>query len=1100
MCSLFCWSISESQLKNGETVTKAFTCDPCQVNLAANLNTSDDELFTIETIVDGISDSGKVTLKLEIKNTEDSSKTKKETATFTKLDYKSDIKFDVPLSYFLDTPGYLSGGSLQINYTFKEDLSSDDDEIYENATFNADDDEIFQSPTTGPVYSYNTSYWKNYYKSSYKNNSKEETGYVGLKNQGCTCYLNSFLQSMFHLPAFRRIVYSFHTTGNEDPKTSIPLCLQRLFCQMQFSDEPCSTKALTKSFGWGDTEAFEQHDIHELCCVLLENIEKKLKGTELENSIAELFKGQFRSFIRCRNVKYESSRVEDFYDLQMTVKGCPNLQKSFENYTETEEFVGDNQYKTDEYGPQDADMGTEFISFPKILQLHLRRFDFDYNYMQQIKINDKFEFPKEIDLSEFLAEDSKGKPAVFELFGVLVHAGNAFAGHYYSFLRTKLDNQWYEFNDSDVSKTTEDKAISDNFGGEYENSKWSREKSYSAYILIYVRKDAEHEVYTEIPDETVPKHLKEYMEREKEEKENRKKLKEETKNQIPIEILDSNSIITNTSKYENGFEVEEQDSKHIIYVEKTSTISNLFPLVSEKMNIPLDKLVLWKCQYFGVPTSIISKTNNKLITTLGYSITLYAEEATDEFKELELNEINVWVKFFFPGHSSPLQYISEFRINETSKISEIFPQVNKAIGFPEDTALITFVETTTYPKLIDNDSTFYEQSISTGSILIFQQKLGEELLEPKIKFIEEIQTIKNENSLEQIIQKEEEYSKVPIITTCDTINLKELTVTQFLGSRNELLEILVSNVNEPNVPLFFLRFPSSSTFSDVKQFIAQNAHLDYSPLTDSIELYKENNEHPHKPSLYSTGLSYTSPNFLWSHNYLHGKLFHHVFFDLIKGISEKEIVNTNNLPIQFSSNGYKPDKLFHFRITKNSTIKKIKNSLIQNNKLKVGVKYRFIEEWNNKIYRVYSENDILYQSSSPLRIEIVPEDQLIINDDELLVKCCYAYKGDYYLNCFGYPFLVKLIPNENLLQLKNRINKYLEMNEDELNKFEFMIGDSYGSMSDLVMLNDEDVVINKCQKDYGIFLISKETKKSKKGKVYYGYGYRTKEKALKIEN
>ena len=59
--------------------------------------------------------------------------------------------------------------------------------------------------------------------------SKKETGYVGLKNQGATCYMNSLLQTLTHLPYFRKAVYHMHTTDGEDPESSIPLALQRIF-------------------------------------------------------------------------------------------------------------------------------------------------------------------------------------------------------------------------------------------------------------------------------------------------------------------------------------------------------------------------------------------------------------------------------------------------------------------------------------------------------------------------------------------------------------------------------------------------------------------------------------------------------------------------------------------------------------------------------------------------------------------------------------------------------------------------------------------------------------------------------------------------------
>jgi ubiquitin carboxyl-terminal hydrolase 7 len=36
--------------------------------------------------------------------------------------------------------------------------------------------------------------------------SKKETGFVGLKNQGATCYLNSLIQSLYFTNAFRKVV------------------------------------------------------------------------------------------------------------------------------------------------------------------------------------------------------------------------------------------------------------------------------------------------------------------------------------------------------------------------------------------------------------------------------------------------------------------------------------------------------------------------------------------------------------------------------------------------------------------------------------------------------------------------------------------------------------------------------------------------------------------------------------------------------------------------------------------------------------------------------------------------------------------------------
>jgi ubiquitin carboxyl-terminal hydrolase 7 len=107
-------------------------------------------------------------------------------------------------------------------------------------------------------------------------NSKAETGYIGLKNQGATCYLNSLIQSLYFTNYFRKATYQI-PTENADLSKSVPYALQRLFYQMQTSSEPVGTNELTKSFGWDSMDAFHQHDVQELNRVLQDNLENTMK-------------------------------------------------------------------------------------------------------------------------------------------------------------------------------------------------------------------------------------------------------------------------------------------------------------------------------------------------------------------------------------------------------------------------------------------------------------------------------------------------------------------------------------------------------------------------------------------------------------------------------------------------------------------------------------------------------------------------------------------------------------------------------------------------------------------------------------------------------
>lgn len=83
----------------------------------------------------------------------------------------------------------------------------------------------------------------------YSWDSKKHTGFVGLKNQGATCYMNSLLQTLFFTNQLRKAVYLM-PTENDDSAKSVALALQRVFYELQFMDKPVGTKKLTKSFGY----------------------------------------------------------------------------------------------------------------------------------------------------------------------------------------------------------------------------------------------------------------------------------------------------------------------------------------------------------------------------------------------------------------------------------------------------------------------------------------------------------------------------------------------------------------------------------------------------------------------------------------------------------------------------------------------------------------------------------------------------------------------------------------------------------------------------------------------------------------------------------
>jgi len=341
--------------------------------------------------------------------------------------------------------------------------------------------------------------------------SREKFGYVGMVNEGTTCYLNSLLQTLYHITAFRKAVYLLPTA--EDETATIPVCLQRVFYSLQVKDQAVSTKELLSSFGWGLEELNTQHDVQEFNCVLSDTLERKMKGTEVEGTCAKLFEGVMTNFIECLNVQYKSTREEKFIDLQLNVKGCSDLMESFRKYLEVEELKGDDLYDAEGYGKQEAKKGVSFHRLPPVLQLQLKRFEYDPETDAMGKVHDRFTFPASLDLSSLLPEDPSSH--VYELLSVLIHAGTTAAGHYFAFLRPQL-RDWYKFNDESVERVSWEYVNVCGFGGELQtftvdDSSGVEAKSVrndmSAYMLVYIQKDLASDILFPMNREDIPKRL-----------------------------------------------------------------------------------------------------------------------------------------------------------------------------------------------------------------------------------------------------------------------------------------------------------------------------------------------------------------------------------------------------------------------------------------------------------------------------------------------------------------------------------------------------------------------------------------------------------------
>ncbi|CDW84271.1 ubiquitin carboxyl-terminal hydrolase 40 [Stylonychia lemnae] len=224
--------------------------------------------------------------------------------------------------------------------------------------------------------------------------------------------------------------------------------IQKLFVLLQEEDSRAiTTQELTKAFGWDNNEELQQQDVQELNRVLFDIVERSLKDTAYEALIDQLYRGNLSHLIICQKCNTPRVREEKFLDLLVQVKNCKDICESLQKFFAFDKLDGDNQLFCDHCNEKtDTLKGQRITKLPPILTICLARFDIDYTKWERIKVNDRFEYPLEIDLKDFVEPDALPLQAdtVYELKSIIIHRGGAYGGHYYAYIQDELqEGDWH---------------------------------------------------------------------------------------------------------------------------------------------------------------------------------------------------------------------------------------------------------------------------------------------------------------------------------------------------------------------------------------------------------------------------------------------------------------------------------------------------------------------------------------------------------------------------------------------------------------------------------------------------------------------------------
>jgi ubiquitin carboxyl-terminal hydrolase 7 len=874
--------------------------------------------------------------------------------------------------------------------------------------------------------------------------SRKETGHVGLKNQGATCYMNSLLQTLFHIPYFRKAVYHMPTSVDDYDQKCLPLALQSLFYKVQFNPHAVATKDLTRSFGWDSMDAFTQHDVQELNRVLCEKLEEKMKGTRVENTIQHLFEGHVVNYIECINVDYKSTRKECYMDLQLDVKGCKNVYDSFEKYVEVETLEGDNKYRAEGHGLQDAKKGVLFKDFPPVLQLQLKRFEYDFQNDIMVKINDRYEFPESLDLDrdnfKYMTKDSdKSMKNQYTLYSVLVHNGGVHGGHYYAFIRPD-GKQWLKFDDEKVTKVDQNAALEEQYGADADsknpgfgnNMPPKVARCSNAYMLVYIRDSDRDHILCDVTKDDIAQHLRDRLDAEQEDKERRKKEKQEAHLYTHIKIATDKDLGAQIGQ-QLHFDLVDFENPDILKlrVQKQAPFSEVKSQVEAQLGVPVDQQRFWSWAHRENRTyrpskafstadddtrlqDLSSENNQHTKNTMN----LFLETPTSEKMLPQLQERDILLFFkLYDVETQKLTYVGREFVSQNSKVRDLCPKMCQLAGFSLDEDLHVYEEVKNEPTVmceaLERHQTLAKCELTHGDIVCFQKAVGTTDLP---------------------------YQLIP-----DYLNyIKNRQVVRFtkIDKLEDVIDIELSKLN---------------TYNEVTEALAAKIDLD-DPARVRLTAHNCYTNAPRPQSMKYQGVEKLS-DMLVHYNQVTDTLYYEIL-----DIPLFELERLKSLKIAFHDEKAEETFTYTLRLPKDSKVEEVLQELRRRIPNCGSEQLRLMEVFYHKIYKTYDENDKIESINDQywtLRAEAISEEERNLSEKDKLVHVYHFTTKDNGhtspMTNFGNPFFFVLHEGETLRKVKSRIQAKLNIPDEEFQKWKV----AFCSMSRPEYLEDDDIVISR---------------------------------------
>ncbi|XP_070699223.1 ubiquitin carboxyl-terminal hydrolase 28 isoform X1 [Pempheris klunzingeri] len=236
---------------------------------------------------------------------------------------------------------------------------------------------------------------------------------VGIRNVGNTCWFSAVIQSLFHLPVFRRLVLNYHLSErvlekckSHSDKRNIAFMqeLRCLFALMvgstrRFVDPSAAVELLRDAFRTSEAQQDVSEFSHKLLDWLEDAFQLAANGNNAEdkqkNPMVQLFYGTFVT--ERRHEGKTLYNIEQFGQYPLQVNGFNNLDECLEGAMVEKEI---ESLHSDHSTTSARERW--FKKLPPILTFELSRFEFNTQLGRPEKIHKKLDFPQIIYMDRYL--------------------------------------------------------------------------------------------------------------------------------------------------------------------------------------------------------------------------------------------------------------------------------------------------------------------------------------------------------------------------------------------------------------------------------------------------------------------------------------------------------------------------------------------------------------------------------------------------------------------------------------------------------------------------------------------------------------------------